>query len=445
MALEREPPANVLAEYALLGAILSNNKAYDQCAGLNHEHFSDPNNQRVYQLIQQSVAAGSQADAITLSSHIDPAYLNQLVSCMVGISNAGDYARVIRDCALRRALIPLAENLIERLYGGDDPTTVMAEASANIDVVTSSLGAAAGVSFLDAVTAALGKAEAAHRGEAGATGLMTGIASLDARWGGLHPGALDIIGARSGTGKTAFASQIARLIAGQGVPVAFFSMEVPAADLAMANLTSETGISVDDLRAGRITGRGLDLIKAKAWLDALPITVMDSPNVTLSGAVSEMRALKRRGVRLFIFDHRNKFGRDPGTERMPRLEWYGHVTDRLKNAAKLLEVPIVLLVQLNRQMIGRDDPRPRISDLEYAGEQDADNIALIHRPALDTAPQPQQGKMSAEAQANQLARWYAERAAVANDADVIFAKRRFGEPGIVKLRFSGQTLTFSES
>lgn len=459
----RLPPSNVLAEQALLGAILSNNKAFDLVGGLEAEHFVDPLNAEIYRAIQRRITRGLSVDVVTLGAtsalealceEIDGgavAYLNSLLASMIGISIAGDYALAIRDAALRRAEIEIGGEIVERAHGSSlthgDGVHTAAWAIAEIERAAASSGGSQALSMRDAVNRALRQSEAAHRGDKGALGILTGIRSLDERWGGLHLGALDIIGARSGTGKTAFASQIARAVAGQGIPVGFFSLEVPASDFGMAQLASIAKISVDDLRAGRLDEtRSRSLMLAQQVLAALPVEVVDQPGITLSEAIGKMRLLKKQsGVRLIIIDHRSKLGRDPGFERMTKLDWFAHITDALKRAAKLLGVPVLLLCQLIRRTDrAGEDPRPRMSDLEYAGEQDADNIALIYRPALHMQAPEKRLNETAEAHANAMARWYAERTSQARIADVLFVKRRFGEPGSVRLYFDGPTLTFLE-
>lgn len=460
--LDRVLPSNIAAECALLGAILSNNKAFDLCGDLQPEHFADDINREVFTLIGQGIVAGRVVDPVTLCPLLEntglcnsvqgaSAYLASLLSAMTAIANAGDYAKAIQDTFLRRELIRTFEEATDRAYGtglkdGAGVHTA-ARAIADIEHATALSGGASATAVRVAAAAAMRRAESAQRGEKAALGLMIGIPSLDERWGGFHPGALDILAARSGAGKTALGSQIARAIAGQGIPVGFFSLEVPASDWATANLAALSGIPVDQQRAGRFSAQGFHaMILAEKVLAALPIHLVDKGGITLADAIGEMRALKRRhGCKLFVIDHRNLFGRDPGCERLTKLDWYGLITATLKQAAKAIGVSILLLVQLSRDIMRRDDPRPRLSDIEYAGEQDADNIGLLWRPVMHMRELPQREKFhTAEAHSNEVSRWYAERNTIQSVAELIFAKRRFGEPGIVPLVFHGAALTFSE-
>lgn len=458
---DREPPANLQAEHALLGALLANNKTLDFCGGLLPEHFADPLHALIFQMCQRRIEAGRTVDAITLRGALEntgalddvggTAYLTGLLTAMVTITGAGDYARVIRDAYVRRKLMDAGEQLIERAYAvpttDEDATAIAAWGMDAIERATAAGGGMQAATMESAVADALRQSEAAQQGKAGATGLMTGIPTLDDMWNGLYPGSLDILSARPRGGKTSLAMQIARHVAGQGQPVGVFSLEMPARDLGLVNLASMTGISADDIRRGRYDSKQAHaLILAERDLARLPIHIIDQADITLSSAIGEMRTWKRkRGVRLVIADHRNLFGRDEEFRRGSTLDWYAHVTRRLKQAAKMLDLPILCLIQIGRASEGRDDPRPRISDIEYGGEQDADTIALLHRPALTMAEFPtKRPTQSAEDYSNKQSIWYAQRAELQDVAEVIFAKRRFGPTGVVRLKFTGKTTTFSD-
>lgn len=455
-------PTNIPAEQALLGAILSNKKAFDLCGELAPEHFADPVNAIVFQAVHRRLTAGHSADPVTLKAFLENvgigdevpggsinAYLVSLLSAMVSINSVGEYAEAIMDAALRRGLIDLCGTITEKAYGttvaaGEARATASA-AIADMERLAVSSGGAVAISIRAAIDAAIKQSEAAYRGDKGSAAIPLGIAALDERWGGLFPQALDMLGARSSAGKTALANQIARNIAGSGVPVGFFSLEVGRRDWGMANLASLSGVSVNDLRTGRLDdAKTRQIMVAQRVLEALPIELVDRAGITLDEAVAEMRLLRRRkGCRVFFVDHRNKLGRPPGFERHTKLDWYGHITDTLKRTAKALDVSIVLLVQLSRDMMRRDDPRPCVADIEYAGEQDADSIALLWRPIMHLT-EPVRGKLSAEAHANALSKYHADRTELANVAEVIMAKRRFGDPGVAKLRFDGATLSFHD-
>jgi replicative DNA helicase len=386
-------------------------------------------------------------------------YLLRLASAMVGLLGVAEYARAIIDAAVRRQLIDVAETLRERAYrtafddgSVADAASVLTWGSAELDRVAATASDVAGTTLASAVQSAISQSEAAQRGSAGAVGLSTGLPSLDQLWGGLYPGSLDIIGARPKTGKTALALQIARSVAGEIVNrsekgcVAILSLEMPAADLGLVNLAAMTDISADAIRRGSYgTQQAEMMIQAQRALSVLPIEINDSPRMSLADGTGWLRAVKRtKGARLAIVDHRNLFGRDERTSGMGKLDFYQEISQSLKATAKALSMPILLLVQIGRGVEGRDDPRPRMSDLEYAGEQDADNIVLLYRPELHAGGAPDKRPTeSAEAHANRVSAYWQHRREITGRAQAIFAKRRFGPEGICELRFDGPTLTFS--
>ena len=462
--VQRELPANLRAEQALLGAILTNNRAYDQCAGLLPEHFAHDVHREIFRVAQRRIEAGRKIDAVLLKSVVENtgllndvggvSYLTHLLTCMVMIDGVNIYADVIRDCAARRNLIEMADELKERAYRTDlsdnDAAAIAAWGIEEIEVAAAAGGRLQAATMADAVGEAINQSEAARRGERRAIGLRTGIPSLDRHWGGIYPKSLEVIGARPKTGKTSLACQIARSVAadcldqGEGC-VGFFSLEMPKEHLGLVNLSSMTGIPADEIRRGITdTKLGEHLMLAQRQLSHLPIEIIDQDGMPLRDIIGECRSLKRRKkLRLAIIDHRNRIGRDEkyGTT----LDWYQHITRRLKEAAKQLSIPIIVLIQIKREADGREDPRPRMSDLEYSGEQDADDIILLHRPVLTMGEFPQKREKETKEQcANRQAQWYAHRAEVKNLAEALFVKRRFGDTGTVPLHFDGPRTTFSD-
>lgn len=459
--MTREPPVNIAVECALLGAILCNNRSYDLCRGLQAEHFADDVNREIFRACQRRIEAGHPVDAAILWPTFQftgllndvggAGYLASLVTAMVGLNVAPEYAALIRDLAARRAEIVAAEAIIERAYRTDldhgDASDTAAWGIAEIEKAALLAGGARKSSMGSAVREALDQAEGAQRGDKAAAGLFTGIPSLDEMWAGLYPGSLDIIGARPKTGKTSLAMQIARNVAGEGRTVLISSLEMSARDLGMVNVSAMAGVSADDLRRGRFTTQQAHaLLLAERKLAKLPIEIIDEPRMPLAQAIGEARTLRRtKQLALWIVDHRDLIGRDSDWAKASKLDWFAEITQRLKAASKSLSIPILLLVQISRGVEGREDPRPRLADLSYAGEQDADNVVLLYRPELHmNAPPDKRPNESGEQHANRASAWQQERRAKAGLADLIFAKRRFGPGGICTLHFDGPTTTFGD-
>jgi replicative DNA helicase len=415
----RKPPTNIEAEQRLLGSLLVNSRRLDQCAGLAAAHFSEPAHAALYEAISRRGKLGAAVDPITLKPWAEsilgaeegPRFLTALAFAAVTDGLVRPYVETILDAALRRDLIDIAEQTRERALGENPADETAAWTQEALEHATAGCAVFGGVTMATATSAALLRAEAAQRGERTAQPLLSGIETLDAIWRGLHPGALDIIGARSGSGKSSLALQIARNVA-RTDPVGLISLEMPAPDLALFNLAALTGISADAIRLGEFGNREAErLVQAGRHLATLPIHIVDTPRLMLPDALMQMRAMRRRhGIKLFIVDHRDLFGRDPNDR--DELGWYRNITQMLKVTAKSLNIPIVLLVQLSRDIERREDKKPRMSDLMYSGEADADNIILLHRDEFSST--------------------------------AYFKKRRFGPVGDVRLRFDGRTFSFMQ-
>lgn len=461
---QRLPPSNIQAEQAFLGALLANNKVADRCGALEAEHFADPINGRIYAEARRLIDAGRLADAVTLKSAFEhagvleevggTAYLAQLLSAMVGIANAGDYARVIRDAWVRRQTIDIIGDSANLAFGAVPEMTADDVVTETMDrLLTLSEGGSETTTktFADATAAAILQTQAAHRGDAGHQRLDTGIAAVDRLWGGLWPGQLYKLVARSNTGKTPLLLQIARHVAAQldrGV-VHIWSLEMTAEDLVRVNLASTTRWTVDQIQAGQIGNAAawLEYERAGAELARLPIVIDDPAEITMPELARRTRATRRtKGTRLVLIDFRELIRRPRNDQRMPMVEWVPMLSYQLKALAKATGVPIVALCQINKPSKGEAPAFPTINDLPYGGEQAADGVFGLHRPELympDEPPNPDRSG-SAEKKANAASAWEAEKARWKGVAEFGVIKRRFGAHGRVKLRFDGPRMLFSD-
>src|SRR5271154_2422825 len=221
---QRLPPSNVQAEQALLGALLANNRAYERVSEfLAPEHFADPVHGRIFQAISRRIEGGQLADAVMLRAEFEhtgvldevggPAYLAQLLSAMVGIINAGDYGRVIRDAWVRRQLIDVGEVMVNRAFGAepelDGADQIEAAEQVLFDLATKGGNEGKGITFEKALTLAIDLAAKAFKNQGSVSGLDTGLRDLNKRTGGLHKSDLIILAGRPGMGKTALVTKIA--------------------------------------------------------------------------------------------------------------------------------------------------------------------------------------------------------------------------------------------
>ncbi len=478
---ERHVPQVGEAEQAVLGGILTNNRAFELCAGLRAEHFYYPEHAAVFAEIARLIEAGHLADGVTLKTAFEnagtldqvggTAFLARLMTAMVAVNVVGEYAQTIQDAWMRRQAIEVGSSLIDAAFGTSAPEERVSGREAVAAAVEGLLalaeaedrGSTGGDSFDAALDEVLDDADQAAKGVQTGRCLMSGIPSLDAEWDGIWAG-LDIIAARSGHGKTALGMQIAcnaaarmraeataAAIAGAaGVKmgrVQIFSLEMPRKDLSLRMYSSETGISTNSIRHGRLSDAEFAaLLKAKRKLKALPLLVYDRPGMSLADIrVAAMAGVRRKEVRLIVIDHLHRIAPLPG-RRGDALAQVAADAQGIKDLANLLKIPIILLAQLGRSTERRDDPRPKISDIGFAGERDADNILLLWQPKLymGSAPPEQSSRISAEKKAEADAAWWAKRDAMQDRAEIIFAKKRFGTPTAMWLKFDGPRTRFED-
>lgn len=471
----RLPPTNNAAEQALLGAILSNNKAYDLVSDfLTGAHFSDAVNGRIFDSIARRIENGHVADAITLKAEFEhsglldelggTAYLGQLMTAMVGIINAGDYGRIIHDAWIRRQLIDIGENIVNDAFGarpelqGEDLITVGEEALFKLATERNKEGGF--TSFDKALAEALHIAEKAIANETGISGLPTGLKDLDKKTGGLHPSDLIILAGRPGMGKTALATKIAYGAARHLMiqkkeghekgSVAIFSLEMSAEQLATRLLSEESRVSGERIRRGEISQKEFDkFVQVSRELAELPLHIDDTPAIPLSAMRTRCRRLMRtKGLNLVIVDYLQLMRPSLGVRADNRVLEISMITQGLKALAKELEIPVIALSQLSRQVENRDDKRPQLADLRESGsiEQDADAVMFIYRDEYYL--QQRMPKSIAFDDSDKfnaaMEKWQRDMDEVHNKAELILEKQRHGPTGKVDLFFEGEYTRFAD-
>ncbi len=476
---QRLPPSNVVAEQALLGALLANNKAYERVSEfLVPEHFADPIHGRIFQAISRRIEAGQLADAVTLKAEFEHggvldevggvAYLGQLLGAMVGIINAGEYGRAVYDAWLRRQLIDVGETVVNNAFGAEpelDGTKQIEAAEQALFDLASADGATGGfVSFERALTEAIEGAERAFHRSGHVSGLTTGLRDLDSRTGGLHPSDLLVLAGRPGMGKTALATKIAfgaaRAILEEArakgadvaprAQVAVFSLEMSAEQLATRLLSEEARISGDRIRRGDICQKEFDnFVRVSREIAALPIQIDDTPAVTLSAMRTRCRRLKRtKGLALVVVDYLQLMRPSAGTRPENRVLEISQITQGLKAIAKELGVPVLALSQLSRAVESREDKRPQLSDLRESGtiEQDADAVMFIYRDEYYLAQKMPKEMAFDNGDKFQAAidKWQQDMERAHNKAELILAKQRHGPTGRIDLFFEAEFTRFAD-
>lgn len=456
---QRLPPSNVQAEQAFLGALLHNNRVLDRCDSLEPEHFSDPLNGWIFDECRRRVRAGRVVDAVALADMANapqwtahgsaPEYLSHLLAAMVGIANATEYARVIRDTAIRRALIDVGESLVNAAFGEhDDVSQVALETIAAIDRATSSTPGSANFTTLDAAMAAamasMDRAKAGHTG-----GVSSGFRCIDIRLGGLEPGLVYVLAGRPGMGKSSLGHQIAIAAARGGVPVLEMSLEMSAQQLGRRTLATAASVPIMAMKSGRLnTDDAGRVVVAQKELAGLPLTIDDAGGQTASQIAAKVRAARRKhGLGLIMVDHLNLVRADDSDARHGGTLVVERASATMLQLAKDCGCPLLLLAQLNRSVEGREDKRPTLSDLRQAGaiEQDAYAVGFVYRPEyyLGGEPEPRAGE-SKPKHDQRSQEWRDQKEALHGKAELIWAKVRDGEPGTDTLTFHGPTATFGE-
>jgi replicative DNA helicase len=468
----RLAPQNIEAEQALLGAILVNNEAFYRVSDfLEPGHFFEPIHQQLYELAGNLIRAGKIATPITLKTFLPSdmdvggmnasQYLARLAAEATTVINASDYGHTIADLALRRNLIRIGEDMVNQAFD----TPVDAPPREQIDEAERRLYEIAETSrfgqgfqrFSQALTTAVDMAARAYQRDGKLSGLATGLKDLDAKMGGLQSSDLIIVAGRPGMGKTALATNIAYNIAkahrGETRPdghlatvdggiVGFFSLEMSAEQLATRIIAERTGIPSSHIRRGGITEADFETIKdVSIELQVLPFYVDETGGLSIAQLCARARRLKRqRGLDVLVIDYIQLLSGSARKQSESRVQEVTEITTSLKALAKELNVPIVALSQLSRQVENRDDKRPQLSDLRESGsiEQDADVVLFVFREEYYLSnKEPRPGS-------EEHIKWQTEMAIVHGKAEVIIGKQRHGPTGTVQLQFDAAVTRFGD-
>ena len=464
-------PHNLEAEQAFLGALLYDNEIFHRIADwLKPEHFYDPVHGRIFETASDLIGRGSLADAVVLKTQFDrddglreiggTTYLAVLIESAANNSAATEYARMIYELALRRDLIRIGDEL-----SATATTDAETQPRKLIEAVEQQLFnlAEAGstsrgfVSFKQALTESVETAAAAYERDGGLSGISSGLKALDEKLGGMHPSDLIILAGRPSMGKTALATNIAFDVARnyefeeqpdgttkttKGGVVGFFSLEMSAEQLAMRLIADYTGIPGYMIRQGTIDATQYEEIRdAVLEIQSLPLYIDDTGGLPIGALAARARRLKRtHGLDLIIVDYLQLVTSSRNRPGDSRVQEVSEVTQNLKALAKELEVPVIALSQLSRNVESREDKKPQLSDLRESGsiEQDADVVLFVYREAYY-----KEREKPREDTPEYLA-WQEEFRIIEKLAEVVIGKQRHGAIGTAKLSFDGARTKFSD-
>jgi replicative DNA helicase len=433
VALLRVPPHSIEAESSVLGGLLLDNGAWDRVADLVSESdYYRAEHRLVYGAIAALINANKPADVITVFEQLTSqgkvddvgglAYLNTLAQFVPSAANIRRYAEIVRERAILRKLIAVSDEIATNAFNpkGKAVANILDEAEQKIfNIGEEGSRMKQGFQSMDTlVVDLLDRVQEMADNPNDITGVPTGFIDLDRMTAGLQAGDLVVLAARPSMGKTAFAINIAEHVAlNEGLPVAVFSMEMGAAQLAVRIVGSIGRINQGHLRTGKLTDDEWPrLTEAIEKLRNVSLHIDETPGLT----PSELRANARRLARqcgklgLIVVDYLQLMSgsSSDGENRATEL---GEISRGLKMLAKELQCPVIALSQLNRSVETRTDKRPMMSDLRESGaiEQDADIIMFIYRDEYYTKDACKEPGV----------------------AEIIIGKQRNGPTGVVKLAF----------
>jgi replicative DNA helicase len=432
------PPNSIQSEQSVLGGLMLDNMTWDSVADkLGASDFYRKDHQLIFRTIAKLAEAQTPFDVITISEALEATgdldsigglpYLGMLARDTPSAANIVSYANIVRDRSVLRQLIHVGTKITDSAFNteGRDTSELLEEAEREVFKIAEQRQRGQGgfVGIKPLLARAVDKIEMLFEQEGHITGAATGFNDLDDLTSGLQPADLIIVAGRPSMGKTTIAMNMAENIAIKGgKPVAIFSMEMPGDALAMRMMSSLGRIDQHKVRTGKLEDHEWPrLTSAISLLGETKMFIDDTPALT----PTEVRARARRLTRehgqlgLIVLDYLQLMQSPSSGDN--RVQQISDISRGLKALAKELNVPVVALSQLNRNLESRPNKRPMMSDLRESGaiEQDADLIIFVYRDEVYNEDSPDKGI-----------------------AEVIIGKQRNGPLGTVRLTFLGQYTRF---
>ncbi|MFL1695719.1 replicative DNA helicase [Weissella kandleri] len=394
----KSAPQDNFAEQAVLGSILISTDPVDTLTTVSsiiqsHDFFQT-RHKLIYQAMIALDDAGRPIDSLVLQDQLSSmnqlensggaAYLAELGMVVPIASNAETYAKIVKEKSQRRTLLDVLADGTEASYSELEPVTdLIARVSGSLDGIDTEDGSADFRSIETVVTESFDQIERNAHNDGKITGLASGFRELDNLTTGFHPGEMVVVAARPAVGKTAFVLNVAQKVAvmNPSLPVAIFSLEMPAVSLVNRMLASEGNINSQNMRSGALTDEEWSkLTIAMASLSGTKLFIDDTAGIKITEIRSKLRRLKKQEgqLGLVIIDYLQLV---EGTTNESQQQAVSSVSRNIKKMAMELEVPIIALAQLSRGVEQRQDKRPVLSDIRDSGsiEQDADIVGFLYR------------------------------------------------------------------
>ncbi|TWT88403.1 Replicative DNA helicase [Pseudobythopirellula maris] len=427
--MDRQMPQSLEAERAVLCSLLLLPETCDEVAlVLKEDDFLDDANRRIYAHMMEMHTDGQAVDVMLLVQRLRDSgeyeaiggapYLAEVGQAVATAAHAEHYAHIVREKATLRALIHAGTDILKDAYDpSGEPRQVLARAEEKVFAILEEKEQGKLASIRDVLHESLARIDARMKQDEAMSGVETGFDDFDEMTGGFHGSELIILAARPSMGKTALALNMVEHAAIEcGKPTLFVSLEMAALELGDRLLCSRAKVNSHRLRNGQLKpDEQRRLIQTAAEISTAPLYIDDSPSRTMTEIAAAARRLKRReGLGLITIDYLQLI--DPDNARDPRQEQVAKIARRLKGLARELDVPVLCLGQLNRQVESSRDNKPQLSHLRESGaiEQDADVVMFVHREEYY--------------QTNEE-----DRERCRGEADLLIRKQRNGPVGDVKL------------
>ena len=463
-------PQNIEAEQSLIGSVLFDNKVLEDLpTNFATRHFFDPLHASIFDACIFLIDNGRLADPLTLKSYLKQddlqrdmdieKYLSELREGVVSLSKAKFYAEEIRNCYVRRSLIRIGDELINKSVNPTIDITPDQEISnteeqlynlAEKDQINSGP-----LDFKSVLASATNQINEAYNRKGKLSGIDTGFSGLNRQLGGLNKSDLLVLAGRPAMGKTALATNIGFNAAKsskleKNESILIFSLEMSAEQLAQRILAEQSTIDSHKLRSGDLNETEFSkLVSTQNDILNLPFFIDDTPAISVGQIASRARRLKRtHGLSVIIIDYIQLIQGSKASEAQGRVQEVSNITRGLKSLAKELNVPILALSQLSRAVEQREDKRPILADLRESGsiEQDADVVMFVYREEyyLDKSEPTQRDNENQESFNERFLKWQDRRNMAEGKAEIIISKQRHGPTGIVQVQFEAKFTRFMD-
>jgi len=461
---QKKLPCNIEAEQAVIGSMLVSNDIFDEISPiLDSQKFFDPIHAKLYETIEKLITKGLLANPITLKNHFEnneglkelggQEYIIKITKFSTSAKQAVDYAKIVQEMHLRRELIKISQSVLDEAsinndMGSSGEAIIQNAEKSLFDLAERGHFNQSFMKFESALKQTIDMAKSAYQNEDGLVGVPSGLTDLDSRLGGLHKQDLIIIAGRPSMGKTALATNIA-FYAAKNIEkkdtkstIAFFSLEMSSEQLSTRILSEQSRIRSNDIRKGKVSEKEFEqFIETSKNIFELPLYIDETPAISIAAISNRSRRIKRLyGLELIVVDYIQLMKSSSNRNDYNRVQEISEITQGLKALAKELNVPILALSQLSRQVEQRDNKKPQLSDLRESGsiEQDADVVMFVYREAYYLEnKEPTLGSI-------EHAEWQQKMNEISSLAEIIIGKQRHGPTGNVKVEFEAMYTKFKD-